>query len=393
MNDKKNILILSSLCIDNASANGICGLNIKDAISSYGSEAHIMGYSVNNTEITDYNNIHSIGMYNPFASYGKLERYWISVYNCFKPFTDKELIKKYTERAIKLIKDKHFTSIIVMYYPLELLIVAKTIRKEFPNIEMILFELDSKTDGLHGGQRLERIQNISYIRWMKKQYKTFDKLIILESHAEHVKKVYKNHLPKSVNIVDLPMLVLNHERRVSKNNKSIQFFYTGILNSRYRSPVYLLQCIEKMNEHKDYIFEFYSYGDCEEIIKRYSEADNRIKQHGQIDKKLLNEKMQDADFLINIGNINSNSVPSKLIDYVSRAKPIIHFCYSTNDICLRYLSKYPLSCIVNMSDNIHLSVNKIVSFVQENLGKKVDESIILSNFQECTPEYCIKYIL
>ena len=52
--------------------------------------------------------------------------------------------------------------------------------------------------------------------------------------------------------------------------------------------------------------------------------------------------------LISIGNKDFPYVPSKIFEYMSTGKPIIHFYHNDDDSCLGYLQRYRNACLIDL---------------------------------------------
>ena len=100
-----------------------------------------------------------------------------------------------------------------------------------------------------------------------------------------------------------------------------------------------------------------------------------------------------TDILVSIGNAVSNSLPSKVIDYIAYGKPIIHFSSQKNDVCKNYFDKYPLALVIDESAPVNHACDLIKEFIAENKGKKVSYDTISKIFYRNEPQYSANMIM
>lgn len=115
---------------------------------------------------------------------------------------------------------------------------------------------------------------------------------------------------------------------------------------------------------------------------------------GTVPLEQAQQYMEDADVLVNIGNIMTNQVPSKIFEYISSGKPIVNICTSHECPTLPYLEKYPY--VLNLFEcdpDFDEQVKKLETFIKENAGKRVSADYIMKTYETCTAQYCAKQML
>ena len=390
------ILILSSNCYGKTSANGLCALSIRNALINKGFEVDILGF----IDDTGVGGNQGDGEYDIGVSYkecfqkqnrclfGKIANLFSLTFK--KPINQK-VVKLFYEKTLSLSEKKQYDVIIAMYFLPELVEVGRRIKQTNQQIKFLIYEVDSSIDGINVKGLIQKISNHNTYRWLKRNYKIADAVFALRCHEKYIKKNFFKELVGKLVIVDLPLLQKkNTIVKKSRSGAAINLFYTGLLDSNYRSPNKMLE-IFKSSSITNLFLHFYSYGNCESIIRQESDLNSNIIQHGQVPSTELEKKMEDADLFINIGNSNSNSLPSKLVTYISCCKPIIHIKMQEKDICVEYLNKYPLALIID--PNSSYAVKSFDSFILDNIGKNVEYDLIEKIFDECTPEFSAGEIL
>ena len=97
------------------------------------------------------------------------------------------------------------------------------------------------------------------------------------------------------------------------------------------------------------------------------------------------EKIYNADVLLSIGNKESPMVPSKIYEYMSTGKPIIHFYFYDGDPCIEPLKRYGNALLIK--DNDKLSKDKIFEFLKN--FKQLECKDIEKMFLTSTPKYTV----
>lgn len=390
------VLIVSSYIYGKASANGLCAVNLRNAMNHADCEAYIVGYQCQDSFQYDEKeftvNIDKCKPRLDKQNYAR--RMYALAKKCITPPINKAIVSRYLSKLIDLQETYHFDAIVGMYFPLETLNAAYLLKKKYTDLRLIVYELDSATDGIHSGGKLDWIYDISQSRWMKKIYNVADAVFVMRCHAAHVKTNYGKILQNRLNVVDLPLLQRTENSADCSIDKStIDFFYTGILDSSYRNPSVLLDTFGQIESQSNWRLHFYSKGNCETFIRSFSDKDKRILQHGYVTSEELSRASKHADFFINIGNINSSSLPSKLIKYISCGKPIIHFSLQEDDICAEYLKHYSLALVIGKGTDIRDSAVKFEKFVRDTIHKRIPYEEIEQQYKENTPEYSVGRIL
>ena len=72
--------------------------------------------------------------------------------------------------------------------------------------------------------------------------------------------------------------------------------------------------------------------------------------------------------LLSIGNLNPSQLPSKVIEYISTGKPVIHFAEIANDPVIKISEKFENLIVVTKKSD-PLSVNEQLTNVFQNIDK------------------------
>ena len=116
--------------------------------------------------------------------------------------------------------------------------------------------------------------------------------------------------------------------------------------------------------------------------------------YGRVPLDQAQEAMNGADVLVNIGNLMTNQVPSKIFDYISLGKPILNIYKNKDCPTLPYLENYPL--VLNLYEDPALAYEQssiLAHFLQTVAGRRVPFSQAEELFETCTPKYCANQML
>tara|TARA_B100000427_G_scaffold188428_1_gene156606 strand:+ start:43 stop:1272 length:1230 start_codon:yes stop_codon:yes gene_type:complete len=183
-----------------------------------------------------------------------------------------------------------------------------------------------------------------------KLYSLADKIMFTHNDAMHTHKEYFK-LPNGKVVVANPISKFDKEiyqksLNYNYNSLPIKFGYFGIFTKGVRSPINFLETLRKK---KNIEFHWYVNNDSQsEIIINNQESESIV--HSIVPRnKALNIMAESMHCLLSIGNLNPTQLPSKVIEYISTGKPVVHFAEIEND---------PVIKIANDFDNLFIITSK-----------------------------------
>lgn len=197
--------------------------------------------------------------------------------------------------------------------------------------------------------------------------------------------------------IEHPMIV-NKVSSTTYNKEKNRIIYGGGIDKKQRNPSEILEIFSLISKETDIEVFFYTYGNMQENLKNYENKNSYFHSFNAISLNEYNKELEKSNFLLSIGNRESDIVPSKLFDYISTGKPIIHFSYNDNDPYKNYLKRYRPSIIVPLYEK-DLEMKKILQellrFIETNKDGKNNMSFeeIIICLKECTPQHVAKIIL
>ena len=398
-----NVLFIGVNVYPVTDANGNCILAVAERLQKKGVNIHIVADTIVDGKDVCYN-LQGIKVYNIKKNFfdkcmcdyvfSKIIRY---VYKIIQlPFYP--IDKAYTYyRLYKIIKEldkkHHFHAIVSVFQPMSSLFLGGWLKQRK---KLILYMLDTLVYYIPPHRVLpnwfikKRFMQIE--RWI---YKKADLIINMQNYKSYYKDNVKfDCFESKMRYVDFPLFTPTWEIDKSKNyfnNGKLNISFMGSLYPEFRNPAYVLKVMSPILDEENSILHFFSRGE-EDVINDYSNKCTCIESHGFVSREIANEVKLSTDIFINIANNGVNMVPSKIFEYMSYGKRIIHFYHGNEDTCIPYLKKYPYVLIINEMDDFYNNQKKIKDFMKIQIDlNKLGE--ILKGFKMNTPEYTANIIM
>ncbi|MFH1983060.1 MAG: glycosyltransferase [Pseudomonadota bacterium] len=150
----------------------------------------------------------------------------------------------------------------------------------------------------------------------------------------------------------------------------IVLLYVGTLYSGIRSPRFLLEVFDALPPPRDgRRVELHFIGlvhDCHAAFQSYVKRIGKtLFLHGEIAREAVAPVLREADILINIGNLTSYQLPSKLVEYVSLGKPILNLHKHPQDTSLSFLKGYPAALNMLETTDPTLAAGLLNDFIND----------------------------
>ena len=176
---------------------------------------------------------------------------------------------------------------------------------------------------------------------------------------------------------------------ISKNGYNI--LYLGTLYSDIRNPNKIINFLEKISilyKIKINLTFLGNYNDI--IINDFKNDFFSLKMIPEVNRELTLNWLNKTNILLNIGNLNSFQLPSKLVDYVATGKPILNFSYIENDSSKNFLRNYQSIKTICLINNISLPYIETAYFIKNSENIKDFEKNIWTekyNIDNITKHY------
>jgi len=186
-----------------------------------------------------------------------------------------------------------------------------------------------------------------------KFYKKADQVVFTHQESANVHKKFFNISEKKVTIGN-PISSFSQElfqKSISFNyeTKPIMIGYFGVLTKGVRSPEEVLKFFSKT----EFELHWYTNPDSIEMIKQNKIDLKYNKFFDMVTRNEALEKMVNSlHCLLSIGNLNPSQLPSKVIEYISTGKPVIHFVEIQDDPVLEIADEFSNLILINKNSNI-----------------------------------------
>ena len=307
------------------------------------------------------------------------------------PLRSIALVKRYIAEIEKLLTDAEHVVITASVNPLEAVIAADKIKRKYPGKVMTVYYC---ADTLSNEKGDDGILPAEYrtkcgIRWEKKLFESFDRVMIMECHKEHYFSSEFAEFTNKMELVNFPLFTRLEVEEKKKTDATVELTYAGTLYRKLRNPQYLCNLLIELSKGMKIHASFLGSGDCDDIIVAAAEESNGcIEKMGMQPHDVAMQYIGNADVLLSIGNVDSPMAPSKIYEYMSTGKPIIHVYTYEKDPCLDPLRIYGNALLIKENDSS--GCEKMTKFIDNRkiLGfEEVQRKFLLS-----TPAYSIDLI-
>ena len=303
------------------------------------------------------------------------------------PLRDGAVVRRFVKEACELIDAEKVDRIVCSYTPAEAVKAGQIIKSIRTNIKYIYYSLDTLSNESGAGFLPEKYRRSLGLQREQKYFDFADKIILMNCHKEHYDSSIYDKFKSKISFADFPLFVPKEQKVYKDTPHDKIIIYAGSLYRVIRNPKFMLDVLCPVLDK--YYLDFYGYSDCDDIIAEYTKKTNgHVRIHGLVEYDVVQEQLNKADVLISIGNKGTDMAPSKIYEYISTGKPIIHFYSSNEDPCLRVLFNYPMKLIIREGEKVDIA--RLIKFL--NCGETVDTYSFISHYVESTPEYTLKLI-
>lgn len=316
-----------------------------------------------------------------------------------KESLDKNLIEKYLS-ALRDIAE--IDLIVPTCYPFESVVAAQRFKETTNNtvrITPFLFDKFSDSPTLHRNSFNKRIKRKNHLLLEEEMIKNSFRVLYVDSWIYNMEKYFKAYSEKLIH-VEHP-LIIDYFSRVSSDNIStekgyIDIVYTGVIDKKVRPPFKMLKIISRMIESNYKMrFHFYVLGNCTDEITKYSRKyPDNILNHGRVESEIALLAIIQSNILLSIGNIDISLIPSKVFEYMSAGKPILHLYHSSEDRVISMLDEYGLGYCISQNDEISDSaIHDLVKFCNENRNSGLSFAEVQEKFYKASPKFISKLLI
>lgn len=296
-------------------------------------------------------------------------------------------------RAIQLQKTIGFDAVISVAQPFTPHLVAKAIKKRFPNMRWLMDIEDpfafSEAVFINNRQLYQRFN-----------YRQEGKLLSMADSVsvtvERARTLYLQHFPQvrakiqvTPPMYSMPEVAEKFPLAMGK----IHLAYFGAFYHPIRTPDALLKLFEILLNQVGNTYQLHFFGEIDAVFQpvfeRHEKLKPHLKLHGLVTRAQVAAAMQSVNILINIGNTTDYHLPSKSVDYMMAGKPIINISHCEHDPFRDFFADYPLFLHLDMTKGVHVSqVETMHQFMINHKEKKLNSGLL----KKMTAPYLLKPI-
>lgn len=223
-----------------------------------------------------------------------------------------------------------------------------------------------------------------YVRAAEKIQGSFDGYIYF---SEHMKDVINSSAPYAV----VEGIAKDFDISCQKKSSCPSVMYAGALNEKM-GVLQLIDAFSSISDHNIQLWLF-GTGDCETLVKKAAEKDDRIKYFGHRPRNEILSFERQAHLLVNLRNPDEEytkySFPSKTIEYMVSGTPVLttklsgipteyfDYCFTADEFSACDISK-KITEVLSMSGNeLEAFGQKARQFVLENKNSYIQSEKIL----------------
>lgn len=324
------------------------------------------------------------------------KRVVFTVKNLFRLQSVNPLQVRHIVQELRRIEKKHPVDFIVpASAPHEAVFAAIRYQRENRNVKVLPFQMDhfSDTDGIYKFRFVRFFRYHRHIELEKQALRECRHLFILPHLQEHYQSEEFREYAQKITVLEHPLFRKRETGGGGIKNGAINLVYLGSLDVRLRNPEYLLRMLKFVPGSRIYL-HIYPLGNCGRILEKYKKIlGNKLQIQASVPLETAFRIMEKSDILLNIGNNAPNEIPSKLFDYLSFGKPVIHLYYLEEDSCLKYLKPYSFSLCLKMDENrMEQNARLFSEFCSKNAGQTMPYDKLYRIYYPASPEYAASQI-
>ena len=377
------VLVISNECFETKSANGYCLENIVKQMGKENIICDVITFGEISKKDNVSNNITVEYVKSNVYSSTKRNFFLRNIYRCIYKFTYELILpdisiisaKKMYKCLETRCKQNKYDLIISSSGGFVSQIVSLKIAKKM-GIRLVPIYLDPPPS-----KNFLYKKNKLYYNWVIENeneiFKCSDSVVMESNLYNYYSKKYAN-----VKETGIPLLI--EHKQPNRNINGKQVFFIGTLWKEIRNPKYAIELLQGKCGMQ---LSFWGKEDSTKAV--LDDLGQTELYSGCLRHEEIPEVMANADYLLNISNVNSIQTPSKLFEYMAYGKPIINIVKDENDKTIDVINKYGNGVSLVEGDEKNY---EIVEKFMRTHKSKMDFSEIRNNFEINTPEYTVKII-
>lgn len=304
-------------------------------------------------------------------------------------------VKRLEKALMEIDEQKPIDVLIPVSAPHEETFAGVSFKESHPETVLIVYQLDrfANAESLYELRLLRSGKEMRNMHLERRVLDVSNALFILPPLEDHYARPELSHLVHKITRTEHPLVQDLRSRGsspLSEPGKPV-LLYAGSLDLKLRNPSFLISVLaDERLRSLGISVHMYAYGSGAELVRQAASGGSHwLSSHGRVGIEEVHLAMARADVLLTIGNNSDSEVPSKLFEYLSFGKPILHFYFSERDAYLGYLEKYPQALTLKIGGDSERedAVIRITRFLLDGTHGDVSMDYVQQTFRECTPAF------
>lgn len=315
-------------------------------------------------------------------------RIWGAARRLLAPATvDWSLVRAYVQELEALETPPQV--IVPLVFPFEAALAALEFTRKHPEIRLMPYVFDDFVDSgsLHTSRWVGAVKRHSHLSLEYGLLERSQHIIAMHPLRRHFELHYSADLTGKVTYLEHPLLNKISVQDCPNLQGQVQLCFTGSLIRNVREPDYLLRILGAIETSMPVVANFYVMGSAaSKVVTKSVQSAVSVINHGRVSKHAADDAVASADILINLGETTGRQISSKIFEYISAGKPIVHLAFAECDAVIGVVERYPLSlCLIADERSFIDNARKLSEFIKLNCKKRVSWSEVSSLYPEALP--------
>ena len=297
-------------------------------------------------------------------------RIWGALRRLFSRETvDRALVNAYIDELNRITPRPNV--IIPLVFPFESVLAALEFKERNSDVVVLPYIFDDFVDSgsLHVLNFARDLKRRRHLNLERKMLSSSDAIFSMHPLRSHFLSSFEKPLFDKIIFLEHPLLFPPVTKNDHVENSALRLVYTGSLIRNVREPEYLIRLLKSLKVSSPVQVDFYVMGNAAESIKTEQVGHIYLNNFGRVSKFEADAAVQAADILLNLGEAKGKQVSSKVFEYMSTGKPIIHLAFVEHDAVAQIISAYPRAICINQSRfDFSSDLKKIENFILEMRG-------------------------
>ncbi len=300
---------------------------------------------------------------------------------------NRSLVEAYLERLERL--DPRPDVLVPVVFPFESVLAAQAYKVATPHVTLVPYLFDDFVDSgsLHVLRIARALKRSRHIRLEHRMLAEADAVLAMHPLRRHLERNFDSTLLRKVRYLEHPLLSPPTGAAEERKDGVVRLCFTGSLIKKVREPSYLVSVLSALRLETPVLADFFVMGNAAHAVPSGVLSNGlKIVNHGRVTKPEADAAVARADILINIGEVTGRQVSSKVFEYISTGKPILHLAAAEKDAVTEILSKYPRAlCIRAQQSKLQENAIKISGLITSGIGRNLTFEQVKTIYPEALP--------